>query len=173
MAVLGGASLYPVQGLMTVGVAIGSLLLASCTADSRPPVAAPGVTAQATGEPIQSGGPGCSRVVTSFGRPTEIRGDAGDAQLYGLVSSRLPVSVGEVVKIVWRMTGSGPLTATASGPDGAALTLEFGPESHPSSNYARPGAEWGTGYRFNQPGCWRLGLDRADTHGEFWMVVNA
>jgi len=82
-----------------------------------------------------------------------------------------PIQVGQLVKVVWRMTGSEPLSATATGPDGQALSLEFGPEFHSSSTYRRAGDEWETGYRFTQAGCWRLGFDRTDTHGEVWVQV--
>lgn len=159
--------------LITLGLVSSSLLLASCSTTPTPPSAAPPVTAPAAAEPVPSGGPGCIRSRAAARQPTEIRGDAGNAQLYGLVSSELPVRVGTLVKIVWRMRGSGPLTATATGPDGVSVPLEFGPEAHLSSTYVRPGDEWGTGYRFNKVGCWRLQLDRVDTHGEFWMNVIA
>lgn len=46
----------------------------------------------------------------------EVRGRAGLAQPYGLVFDSLPLQRGREVKIVWRMTGTGDLSVTASGP---------------------------------------------------------
>jgi hypothetical protein len=39
----------------------------------------------------------------------------------------MPIKTGEPVKIVWRMTGSGPIQLSAIGPQGNAVPLEWGP----------------------------------------------
>ena len=102
----------------------------------------------------------------------EVRGTAGDQHLHGLLFvTQRPIAVGDTVKIVWRMTGTGDLTATATAPDGSQQPLEWGPEGHTGSSYLRPGDEWGAGYRFTQPGCWRLHLVRADAQGDVWLDV--
>jgi hypothetical protein len=82
-----------------------------------------------------------------------------------------PVPVGEDVKIVWRMTGTGPLRLALTGPDGAPRGPAWGPEGHESSNYERPGEEWGSGFRFTEPGCWHLRASRDDAVADVWLKV--
>lgn len=103
-------------------------------------------------------------------RAFEIRGTSESAEIYGLMMMSTP-RVGEEIKIVWRMTGSGELSITATGPTGEPLPLTFGPERHAGSTYDRPGDEWGSGYKFTQPGCWQLHLEREDTSGDVWLQV--
>lgn len=79
--------------------------------------------------------------------------------------------VGQEVKIVWRMTGTGDLAITVISPSGQSAPLTFGPEPHGGSTYERPGDEWGSGYRFDEPGCWHLHLERLDTAGDVWLEI--
>ena len=97
-------------------------------------------------------------------------GTVTDGSLYGLLFVEPPIATGEEVKIVWRMTGRGNLHVEASH-EGSTATITFGPEPHASSNWNRPGAEWGTGFRFPQPGCWTLRLQRGDSIGNVWINV--
>ena len=62
--------------------------------------------------------------------------------------------VGDQEKIVWRMTGTGLLTLEAIGPGSRHHRLAWGPDAHESSNWDKPGDEWGAGYVFAAPGCW-------------------
>jgi len=81
---------------------------------------------------------------------------------------------GDELKIVWRMTGTGPLGVDVTGPNGVRQALVFGPEAHVGgSSYHRPGDEWGTGFRFTKPGCWHIHLSRRDTSGDVWLDVKA
>jgi hypothetical protein len=113
--------------------------------------------------------------VSGGGNPPETKGNGvHGASLYGLVMARrLPLRVGEQIKIVWRMTGRGPLLATAMSPSGAPTPLTFGPDEHSGSNYQRPGDEWGTGYLFTKPGCWHLHFARDDTQADVWFAIVA
>jgi hypothetical protein len=88
-----------------------------------------------------------------------------------MAETGLPLRVGEQIKIVWRMTGRGPLVATARSPSGAPTPLTFGPAEHLSSSYQRPGDEWGTGYLFPHPGCWHLHFARDDTQADVWFEI--
>lgn len=124
------------------------------------------------------GAPNCappSPLGTSSSGSPETKGTAIDgARLYGLVmGAGVPLGVGEEIKIVWRMSGRGPLSATATSPSGLDAPLTFGPEEHNGSTYDRPGDEWGTGYRFPEPGCWHLHLERDDTQAEVWFNITA
>jgi hypothetical protein len=73
-----------------------------------------------------------------------------------------PVRAGEAVKIVVRMTGAGGLQVSAIRPDGSPAQVDWGPEAHSSSNFNRPGSEWGFGVTFAQAGCWTIALSRAE-----------
>ena len=96
----------------------------------------------------------------------EVQGIGIDASVYGLVflSHPLPIRDGEEVKIVWRMTGDGDLAVTYEAPNARPGVLTFGPTPHASSSYNRPGDEWGTGFLFDQPGCWHIHLGSARPH---------
>jgi hypothetical protein len=103
----------------------------------------------------------------------EVIGRGIGARLYGLVMApRFPLVAGSpVVKIVWRMTGSGPLKLAAYDPRGARVALVWGPEAHGGSNYLRPGDEWGSGYRFRHSGCYRLTARRTEGSADVWLRV--
>lgn len=74
---------------------------------------------------------------------------------------RIPVD--EEVKIVWRSTGDGAFTIEAGGPDGMSVEPVWGPDVHGSSNWERPGQEWGTGWIFPATGCWTFEVSRGNT----------
>lgn len=94
----------------------------------------------------------------------EIEGTSGAATLWGLIMG--PLTVNHETKIVWRMTGSGPLSLTAVDPTGGRHQPTWGPVSHgESSNYDRPGEEWGAGYTFATAGiAGQGGTGRADLY---------
>ena len=146
-----------------------ALLLAGCGGSSaRPPAAASTVSGPAAScaspSPIALGSMG-----------PEITGRGRGAQLHGLLMvPRLPLTAGRrPAKIVWRMTGSGPLTLAAYDAGGRKVPLAWGPEEHGGSNYHRPGDEWGGGYRFPRPGCYRLTMHRTVGSAEAWIRVRA
>jgi hypothetical protein len=77
-------------------------------------------------------------------------------------------------KIVWRITGAGqPFEIKAQHEDGTIIHPIWGPEYHGSSNWERPGTEWGTGFNFPKPGCWTLTVTLGTTIGEIWLEVAA
>jgi hypothetical protein len=73
-----------------------------------------------------------------------------------------PLRAGEAVKVVVRMTGAGDLQVSAIRPDGIPTEVDWGPDPHSSSNFNRPGSEWGFGVTFTEPGCWTIKLNRAE-----------
>lgn len=106
----------------------------------------------------------------------EVQGIATDATVYGLLflNHSPPIRDGEEVKIVWRMTGKGDLSVTSQAPSKRAGVLTFGPEAHAGSTYQRPGDEWGTGFLFDEPGCWHIHLKRSVIGvGDVWFEVAA
>jgi hypothetical protein len=107
------------------------------------------------------------------GASKEIRGTSRDASLWGLAlgPGHVPPRPGDELKIVWRMTGTGPLRVDLEAPDGTTQPLVFGPEPHYASSYNRPGNEWGTRFRFVRAGCWHIHFTRNDTSGDVWLQV--
>jgi hypothetical protein len=101
----------------------------------------------------------------------DVRGVAQDAELWALPFAPLPFTRGKEIKIVWRMTGEGPLEIGATLPDGTRAKRVWGPEGHSGSNWQRPGEEWGTGFVFPKAGCWRLHLTRTTGAGDVWFPV--
>jgi hypothetical protein len=70
-------------------------------------------------------------------------------------------------KIVWRITGTGAeFHVQAQSEDDTIIPPIWGPEYHGGSNWERPGAEWGTGFNFPKPGCWKITVTRGETTGE-------
>jgi hypothetical protein len=114
----------------------------------------------------------CARP-TRFGvdgaRPHEVH----IGPVWGLVlgPGSIPPQRGDQLKIVWRVTGDGPLRVVFTGPDGKRRPLVFGPERHGESTYHRPGDEWGTGFRFTATGCWHIHVARGGTAGDVWLDV--
>jgi hypothetical protein len=107
------------------------------------------------------------------GTPNEIHATSTGGEVWGLALGPGPVPplVGETLKIVWRVTGSGPLEIRFTDPSGRRHPLTFGPEAHSSSSYHRPGDEWGSGFRFTRAGCWHIRLQRVRTTGDVWLEV--
>jgi hypothetical protein len=116
---------------------------------------------------------------TPFGKngaaPHEVHGKSAHGSVWGLAlgPGHIPPDAGDELKIVWRMTGQGPLRVAFTGPDGKRHSLVFGPEPHRrASTYHRPGDEWGTGFRFATKGCWHIHLARRTTAGDMWIDVH-
>jgi len=78
---------------------------------------------------------------------------------------------GKELKVVWRITGTGDPVFTATGPAGATVKPTWGPEQHSSSNWEKPGDEYGTGWVFPAAGCWTVRIVRGEAHGEFAFRV--
>ena len=104
-----------------------------------------------------------------------MEGTGHGATLWGLLMfpHALPARVGDQEKIVWRMTGNGTLTLQAIDPDGKYHQLAWGPAAHLSSNWDKPGDEWGAGYVFTAPGCWDLRAIRSHATADVWIRVVA
>ncbi|MEO6652819.1 MAG: hypothetical protein ABIP17_09215 [Ilumatobacteraceae bacterium] len=81
------------------------------------------------------------------------------------------IPVGEEVKIVWRSTGAGRFAIESRTSEAAAIDPTWGPEAHDSSNWSRPGQEWGTGWIFPSTGCWTFGIRRGDAKATMRVEV--
>jgi hypothetical protein len=87
------------------------------------------------------------------------------------LTHKLPITSGEEVKIVWHITGEGPLSLQYFDSGGAKRPLTFGPTEHLGSSFDRPGDEWGAGFRFDRKGCWHIRLSRTGTSADAWVGV--
>jgi hypothetical protein len=161
--------------LCTGRVLLATSLLVTLTSFGSQAQSSPSPTAlSASAGPLAS----CSRPspidrAPGLGTP-EVIGRGTGARLWGaIMAPRFPlVASSDVVKIVWRMTGRGPLKLFAYDARGQSVPLAWGPDAHGTSNYARPGNEWGAGYRFRHSGCYRLAAQRTQGSAEVWLRVN-
>jgi hypothetical protein len=135
-------------------VRLGPLLAAVLVASLSVPVAA------AATEPRPA--PACSHATNLSPSGTRVPSTGGS--IWGLALGAVPPAVGDELKIVWRVTGRGPLRVTFTDPAGARRPLVFGPELHTASTFEHPGQEWGTGFRFDRGGCFTIRLARIGTH---------
>jgi hypothetical protein len=153
---------------MNNGDRVGSQTAQSSTTDTPPsaPPSIPGIAGQR----------GC--VPDSPRAGNEARGTSDDQSSEAFGEFQSPDSselraADATQKFVVRMTGSGELKATLESPDGSTRALDWGPELHVGSNYARPGDEWGMGLRIDAPGCWGLLLTRSQEGSvSFWFEVH-
>jgi hypothetical protein len=82
------------------------------------------------------------------------------------------LAAGDRAKIVWRSDGSGDFDVVAISPSGEEVPSEFPVTSHLSSNWERAGSEWGSGFRFSEPGCWELRVRHGDASARLWLMVD-
>lgn len=104
-----------------------------------------------------------------------IEGSSEDGlTLFGQIQADdLLVASEKVKKVVWRIGGSGELLVKLLGPTGGESSLTWGPEHYSSSNYERPGDEYGTGLILDQPGCWQIEFKRGAETASVWLLVSA
>lgn len=116
-----------------------------------------------------------SRILDGVDGPPEVEGSSEDGlTLYGQVQSERFLLASEVEKkIVWRISGSGEPAVTVTRPGGGESSLAWGPEYHSSSNYDRPGDEYGTALVLDEPGCWHIGFTRESGTADVWLQVGA
>jgi hypothetical protein len=119
---------------------------------------------------IPLGAPNCSPPTPVIGN--EFRGTSDSALLSGLIfATRSSAHVGDNVKYVVRMTGTGPLVVTARGPSGTQISLT--PTPHTGSTFDRPGDEWDFSITYPDAGCWQFQLARSDSTADVWFQVSA
>ena len=179
----GAADNWTVRGRSAVAV-LTLLLVSTVTActggakSTQPGKRATAATSTAPHNDQALGAPGChpaSPVTLLNSFLPQVEGTGHDATLWGLLMfpHALPARVGDQEKIVWRMTGTGSLTLEAIGPGGTHHRLAWGPDAHLSSNWDKPGDEWGAGYIFAAPGCWDLRAIRGNATADVWILVIA
>lgn len=160
-----------------VCAAVSALLLAACTTDTS---SAQKASPSSPTTLMALGARGCKPPSPAGRFPAEIQGTiqsttarGGELWAWIMPGHQLPAMSGEETKIVWRLPydgGDRPQFVVTS-QDGTAGTLDFGPEPHGGSSWARTGAEYGTAFVFPKPGCWDLHVTTGKTTGDVWIVV--
>ncbi len=170
-----GGRCYP-PAMRVLALAGAFALLVACGGPEAPPDAraAPEAASPVAGATAAAlGRQGCDPPSPATGHPRflEVQGSSdqpGD-ELWALVFGRL--QTGRTIKIVWKVTGEGPFRAAAFHPKGTWLEPAWGPELHGSSNWERPGREWGAGFQFPLAGCWHVRVSAGSASGHFWFEV--
>ena len=90
----------------------------------------------------------------------EVRAQSSTLETWALLYEPTPWQTGEEVKVVWRTTGTGGFDVVAVGPRSRRVAPVSGPTLHTYSNWNRPGDEWGTVFRLDEPGDWVLRVRR-------------
>jgi hypothetical protein len=106
-----------------LSVAAVMALITGCVGHAgTSPVLGSGSATTTSASPAAQGVAGCDPASPITSTPSlgpEVRGTGDDATLYGLIMTQkpMPVRAHEDVKIVWRMTGSGPLRLATVSPE--------------------------------------------------------
>jgi len=106
---------------------------------------------------------------------TESLATSEEIKVWALFLANAPaweLGVGDEAKIVWRSDGSGDFRVVAISPTGKRVPSEFPVTSHLSSNWDRPGSEWGSAFGFSEAGCWELRVRHGDASARLWLVVD-
>ena len=160
-------------GIRLAAIAAVALSLTACTAaeQTAPEQPAPQTSSSEFG---LLGADGCSPPSPIVGDEVQATASTG-VTAYGLLFRTSDVifpADGTSIKMVVRMTGVGSISGHLVSPDGRDRPLDWGPELHGGSTFRRPGAEWGVGFSFDEPGCWQVRIEGGDSaKATFWFDV--
>ena len=146
-----------------------TVLATACTSGAEVPT--PAMTAPGRASSAPSGGSPGDDVRIGPGR--ELRADSTTMETWALLWEPSPWKPGQEVKVVWRTTGTGAFRVVAVGPSSQQVPPVTGPTQHFGSNWDRPGDEWGTVFRLDQPGRWRLQVSRGSATASLVLMVGA
>ena len=103
----------------------------------------------------------------------EVRAISTTMEAWALLYEPSPWKPGQEVKVVWRVTGAGDFRVVAVGPESQEVPPVSGPTEHFGSNWDRPGDEWGTFFRLDEPGRWQLRIQRGSSTATLPVEVAA
>lgn len=126
------------------GLGFAALAVAGCTSGDGSAAPQP-TTSLAVPQESSAGVPG-----------HEVRAISTAMKTWALLYEPPPWKPGQEVKVVWRSTGTGEFSVVAVGPQAQQVPPVSGPTEHFGSNWNRPGEEWGTFFRLDEPGLWLL-----------------
>lgn len=138
-----------------VGLAVLALTAGACTSAGQDPA------------PTAAAAPGPGAGLMGH----EVRADSDALETWALLYEPSPWRPGQEVKVVWRTTGRGPFRVVAIGPRSQRVPPLAGPTQHAGSTWDRPGEEWGTFFRLDEPGPWRLQVRRGTATASLALVV--
>jgi hypothetical protein len=108
----------------------------------------------------------------------EVFGTSAGAQFWALSAAQpagteatLSGVVGKTTKIIFKLTSGVPRVFYAIAPDDSRVAPVWGPSPHLGSNWDRPGAEWGAGFVFAEPGCWQIHAGTTPAQGDIFVDV--
>ena len=159
--------------LLATSLSLG-ILMTGCSGTTLPKPSTSSASTRSSVGPL--GRPNCTPA--SPVRGDEVRATPGKNGLtsFALVQGASPSGLQadeQGLKIVMRVTGTGPLRLTLVDPTGARRPIDWGPQEHATSNFDRPGDEWGLGVTFNRRGCWALTASRdAQASASYWFSVS-
>lgn len=167
---------------LAILVTAGLMSIAACTSSApesqpEPSSTRPDAVATPTAVEASEADQACS---PSPVQGSEIAGTSSDglslfALMQGgpgaLTSDGDEVHHGKSSKFVLRVTGAGDVKVIAKGPGGQIAHPDWGPEAHASSNFDRPGDEWGVGFTFPSVGCWTVAATRQGRSAHFGIGV--
>ena len=148
------------------------VLLVACTSAAELPTAAP-ATETLTSEPATEMPVNCqpSEILESANSFPEIQGEMqSGGELWALLFFQR-AHVNEEAKIVWRITGEGGEFEAQAQSESGTIIQPVWEAYHESSTWKRPGLEWGTGFNFPAPGCWRITVTYGETKGGISLDV--
>ena len=122
--------------------------------------------------------PACqpSKILTSQNQFSEIQGTMKTGGTLWALLFFDKAYAKQDLKIVWKVTfsGTGPgFQVQAENETGIKVMPVWGPEFHESSNWNRPGTEYGTGFNFPEAGCWTITVTSGETIGKIFLDVIA
>ena len=82
-----------------------------------------------------------------------------------------PLPVRKRVKLIIHLTGTGPFSIFADGPDDDRLGPQQGPISTLGSDWQAPGDEWISEWTFDKLGCWAIRVLRPGVAGSALLEV--
>jgi len=148
------------------------VLLAACTSATEMPTAVPATETSASVPPTST--PVIcqpSKIQESPVGFSEIQGDMQSAgELWALLFFQ-NAHVNVDAKIVWRINGEGGEFDAQAQSESGTIIQPVWKEYHESSNWERPGLEWGTGFNFPEPECWRITVTYGKTTGTISLDV--
>ena len=159
--------------LLAMSLSLG-LLTTGCSGTSLPTPSTSSASTRPGFGPL--GRPNCTPA--SPFRGDEVRATPGkngltsSALLQGATPGALRADE-QGLKLVMRVTGTGPLHLKLVDPTGTRRPIDWGPEEHATSNFDRPGDEWGLGVTLNRRGCWTLTASRdSQASASYWFSVS-
>ncbi|MGI8515403.1 MAG: hypothetical protein ACR2NT_09745 [Acidimicrobiia bacterium] len=119
------------------------------------------------------GGPGCDppSLVAPLGLLWEAVLTSENLSGWALIWEKPPLTVGQEVKFVFRVEGSGDLSFRGVDSSGVSEDPTWGPIAHAESTWQRPGDEWGMAFAFPSSGCWSMTVTRNDNAAHLWFEV--